>query len=441
MISAAGIGTGLDISSIINQLMTLERRPLNALEDRKSGYQSQLSAVGQLKSALNTFESSMDDLKKLSRFEVYKATSSDEDVFTAETSISANPGSFSVQVNNLAVAHKAGSAAQADKDTTTFGNTGDKMQITIAGNTLEVDTGGKTLSEIRNAINSAAQADENVDVSASIVKESDSSYHLVLTSGDTGTQNTMSFAFVDSGGGAVADPLTMGTIVNAEDASVTIDGTFSITSQSNKIDDAIDGVTLNLKDDTSVDTHTLDISRDIDAVAKSVQSFVDAYNSLRGTTSSLRNGQLEGDSTVRNVESQIRNVLNTEPTGLSGSFSYLAQVGVSLQRDGTMSLDKSKLEDALNSDFEAVADLFADNDQGYVYRLAAQVDSLTEIDGFIDGRKQGIEGRIETIDARISDFEYRLVLIEERLRSQFTALDVLVGQLQSTGNFLSNQLG
>ena len=130
MITAGGIGSGLDVQSLISQLMSVERIPLQGLQRKESGYQSQLSAFGQLKSALSSFQSALSDLKSLDDFKAFKATSADEDVFTASASSAAAVGTFNIRVDTLAVQHKLGSAAQVDKDTTTFGNTGDTLTLT-----------------------------------------------------------------------------------------------------------------------------------------------------------------------------------------------------------------------------------------------------------------------------------------------------------------------
>jgi flagellar hook-associated protein 2 len=145
MISAPGVGSGLDVNSIVNQLMAIERRPLDRLESDKRDLETQLSAFGQLKSSLTTFQSAFADLKTLDAFEVYKAESSDETVFTATANSSAAVSFNSIQVINLAEAHKMGSVAIADTDTTMLGGAGDQLTTTINGEAFTVDIGGMTL--------------------------------------------------------------------------------------------------------------------------------------------------------------------------------------------------------------------------------------------------------------------------------------------------------
>ena len=434
-ISSPGVGSGLDIAGIVRQLMSIERRPLLALQQRVTQFNTQLSAYGRLKSALESFRSAMENLASTDKFQVYSATSGDEDAFTATASSSANVGSFSIKVNALAANHRMASATIPDSGTTTIGNSGDTMTITVNGKSFAVDIGGKTLSQIRSAINSAT---DNVGVTASILKENDTSYRLILSADESGTANAISLDFTN-GGLPITDPLTMATTVAAANASLLIDDTFTVTSSSNTFSDAIEGVTLTVKATTATNV-SLTIAKDLGAIQGSTQAFADAYNTLRSTIQDLRKGTLKSDNALLSIESRIRGILNTPPTGLSGSFRYLAQVGLAIQKDGTMTLDADTLETALTTDFSAVADLFANDGQGFAYRLEAAADEMLSTGGIIESREKGINDRISSNQDQQASLEYRLQLIEERYRRQFGSLDTLLGQLQTTSNYLTRQL-
>ena len=436
MISAPGVGSGLDVNSIVQQLMAIERQPLNRLESDKRDLQTQLSAFGQLKSSLSSFQSAFADLKSLNAFEVYKAESGDETAFTATADSSAAVGFNDIQVVNVAEAHKMGSLAIADTDTTTLGGAGDQLTATINGNAFSVDIGGMTLSQIRDAINDAP---DNTGISATIITENETSHRLVLTATETGNENSLNLAFTGSVGADLGmtdinDPLLL-------DAEILVDGIYTITRPGNTIDDAISGVTLNLLNE-SASAAQLTISRDTDKVKETIQGFADAFNELNSTIDSLsgEGNDLEADSTIRSIENQIRDVFNTAPTGLTTSLSYLSEVGLSFQRDGTLALDSDALEDAISSDYAGVAELFASDDQGYLFRLDTMIDNFVFTDGLIDTREDGINTRIDSTDQRISDMEYRLELRETRLFNQFATLDELMGQLNGTSQFLSQQL-
>lgn len=451
MITSPGIGSGLDVNSIVEQLIAIERRPLNVLEAKKTDYETQLSAYGKLKSSVSSFQSAMADLDSISDFKLYTATSSDTKYFTATASSTASAGTYDIMVNNLAEAHKMGSASFADKDTTTVGNAGDTMTVTIGSNSFTVTIGGQTLEQIRDAVNSASDAlavdsdsNNDVDVTASIVQQDSSTYYLTLTSDDTGTASTMSLGFKDSGGSPITDPLTMATTNSAEDSSITIDATYTITRASNTVTDAIEGVTLDLVKEDTTNTYNLTVNRDTQGVTDKVQAFVDAYNDLRKTMGDLRSGDLDGDGSLLSMERRLLDVLNTTPSNITSQYSYLADVGVTIQKDGTMSLDGDtlKLADALASDFNGVAELFGNNNQGYAYRLKALADDFVKIggNGIIEAREEGLNDRIDSAEDRIAFMEQRLVLVEQRYRDQFMSLDVLMGQLTATSNFLTQQL-
>lgn len=436
MISAPGIGSGLDVGSIVDQLMSLERRPLNQLEANKRDFETQLSAFGKLKSALSTFQSSLADLKTVGQFSVFKADSSDTDTFTATADSTASAGAYNVQVTRLAQAHKLASVAIADTDTTTLGSAGDDITLTVNSVPFTVAAGGMTLTQIRDAINSAP---DNSGVSASILQETSTSYRLILTSSDTGDNNAISTSFTGTLGTdlGLTDINTPGTL----DSEIVVDG-FTLNRSGNTISDAISGVTLNLLAEDPAVNKQLTVSRDVDTVKETVQAFVDAYNELQSTIDGLsgEGNDLEADSTLRGIENRLRGIFNTTPAGLTTSLKYLSEAGISFQRDGTLSLDSGTLDTVLGSDFAGISELFGDNDQGYAFRLDVEISNLVQTDGLIDNREDGLNTRIGIVDGRISDMELRLTLIEERLRNQFTALDTLMGQLQGTSTFLTQQL-
>jgi flagellar hook-associated protein 2 len=436
MISAPGVGSGLDVNSIVNQLMEIERQPLNRLESSKKDLQVQLSAFGQLNSALSTFQSALGDLKTVDAFEVYKAVSSDEGAFTATADSSAAPGSIDIQVVRLAEVHKMGSLAIADTDTTALGRAGDKMTFTVNGNAFTVDGGGMTLSQLADAINDAP---DNTGVSATIISENSGSNRLVLTSAETGNANAINL----SATGRLDRDLDLADINDPAqlDSELLVDGLYTVTRSGNTIDDAISGVTLNLIAETSTEVQ-LKVSRDTESVTASVQAFVDAFNELKTTIDSLsgEGNDLEADNTLRSIESQIQAVFNTPPSAADGAFTYLSEIGVSFQRDGKLSLDSGALQNAIDIDFAGMAELFAGDDQGYLFRADALISNLVQADGLIDIRQDGLNSRIDRVDQRISDMEYRLGLREQRLLNQFNTLDTLMGQLQGTSAFLTQQL-
>jgi len=436
MISSPGVGSGLDVNSIVDQLMAIENRPLDRLQSSKQDLQVKLSAYGTLKSSLASFQSALGDLKTLSAFEVYKADSADETAFTATADSTAATGFSDIQVVSLAEAHKMGSAAIADTGTTTLGGAGDQVTFTVNGNAFTVNGGGLTLSQLRDAINDAP---DNTGVSATIINENSTSHRLVLTSKETGNANAINLSFT----GTLGTDLGLSDINNPAqlDSELLVDGLYSITRSGNTISDAISGITLNLKKETTSAVQ-LSVSRDAASVTDSVQAFVDAYNELQSTIDSLsgKGNDLEAENTLSNIENQIKAVFNTPPGAINSSFSYLSEVGVSFQRDGKLSLDSGALQKAIDSDFAGMAELFANDNQGYLFRVDALVSTLVQADGLIGTRQDGLNTSIDSVDQRILDMQYRLDLRRKGLLDQFTALDALMGDLKGTSNFLTQQL-
>jgi len=432
-ISSAGIGSGLDVESIITGLINFERVPLGRIEAKKSDYNAQLSAYGQLSSAISTFQTSIGKLDSVADFKLFNAISASETSYTATANSSAATGTYDVQVDRLAEAHKIKSKVFADTDTTTVG--GGDLTLTIGASSFTITGAGSlTLDGLRSAINDAA---DNVGVTASVVSENSTSNYLVLTSNNTGTASAISLT------GTAADvanlnPTDINTVANL-DAQIVVDNTFTITRSSNTISDAITGVTLNLKS-TTASAVNLKVERNTDSVTEVVQEFVDSYNALRDTIDTLRTGTLSGDNGLLNIENTFRNVFNSPPTGLTTSFKYLVEVGVAFDKNGQLTLDSTDLESAINTDFDGLAELFSDSSEGYAVRLKSAADTLLNPDGLIDSREDGLNSSISLADLRIEREESRLLQVEKRLRAQFTALDQLVGTLSGTGNFLQSQL-
>ncbi len=440
MISSPGVGSGLDVNSIVEQLMVLERRPLDRLEEKKATYEAQISAYGTLTSALSTFKDAMDALNDLADFKKFSAESSDDTVFTATANELAASGSYDLTIDRIAEQHKmAAGNVFADSDTTTIGTAGDTMTIQVGADSFTVDIGGKTLDQIRDAINNAT---DNTGVGATVINDS-TGYRLILSANETGSDNFLQVSYSgtdpfalydlnqdrDSSGGFTAADL---------DAVFTFENSFQITRSSNLVDDVISGVTLELK---AAGNARLNIERDKEGVKETVQGFIDAYNELQDTLDSLGNGDLYGDSTLRTIESQIRSMLNTEATGLAGnSFTFLSEVGITTGEDGKLSLDGTTFDDALDYDYDSVAQLFANNDQGYAYRLEGLARDLLATDGLVDSRESGLNSRVDYLDLQIQSQENRLAIVEQRYRDQFTALDVMLGQMSSTSAYLAQQL-
>ncbi|WP_456406938.1 flagellar filament capping protein FliD [Thiolapillus sp.] len=440
MITAPGVGSGLDVNSIVNQLMALERRPLEALQRRQHQYEAQLSAYGQLKSALSGFQDAMDGLASTEAFKVFSASTSNEDALQVTAASTAPLGSYNVRVERLAGYHKMASAEFSNTDAF-GGGAGDNIAIQIGSDpadTITIDlSSAKTLEEIRDLINDDVS---NPGVSATVVNGNGGNQKLILTAEDSGAASAMTLSY---GGSLDASSFGLQTLndiggdLTLLDAEISVDG-YTVTRSSNTISDVIQGVTLSLQQAQPGTDIQVKIDRDLDAAKESVQAFADAYNDLRGSIKNLRNGQLEADSTLLSIERGLLNILNNP--GSAGVYNHLSEIGLTIQKDGNMSVKSTTLENALNADFAAVADLFADAQDGYATRFESLTGMWLETGGLIDSRTEGLDSRIESLEDRQAAMDRRLEQIETRYLRQFSALDSLVSQLQGTSSFLTSQL-
>lgn len=448
-ITSPGIGSGLDVNSIVTKLVASERAPVqNRLDVKEARIQGQLSALGSFRSALSNFQDSLDKLKSLDTFQARTAASTKPDLLTATADKSAVAGTYSVEVKTLAVNQKLSS--QAFTDTATAIGTG-ALSLSTGGDqfTVDIDSSNNTLAGIRDAINNSA---DNTGVRASIVNAADGS-HLLLTADKTGTANALTVTV--SGGDGGLTPLiydTAGGTTNmteqqaAVDATVNIDG-YDITSASNSIESAIQGVTLKLTNAEPGTTFDLTVADDKAGATAAVQSFVKSYNGLVDVIGKLsaynpetqQAAPLQGDATLRNVQATLRREIGRSIDGLSGSYTSLASIGITTDVDGKLSVDSDKLSTAMDSNFDQIGQLFA-SDNGYAVSMDSTIGNLLESKGILDGRTEGLKTSLKFIGTQRDELDRRMTALEDRYRKQFTAMDTLVAQLQNTGSYLSQQL-
>jgi flagellar hook-associated protein 2 len=388
-ISSPGIGSGLDINTLITKLMAAESTPLTALAQKEAGLQAKISAFGSLQGALSAFQGSVSSLNSLSKFQALSATSADSTVYTASASPTAVPGSYSIEVTQLAQAHKLASSAFTNITDVvgtgsltfqfgTFSAGTFTLNSAKAAQTVTISSAQNSLVGIRDAVNAA-----NVGVTATILNDGTGN-KLVFTSNDTGAANSLKITVADTSDASNTDNAGLsrlaydpnGTLGNgknltetlvAQNALLNVDGITGISKASNTVTDVIQGVTLTLlkKSATGVPA-TLTVSRDVSSVQSAVADFVKAYNDLNKSVTDLtkydpatkQGAVLQGDYSALSIISQVRQQLNKTLTGLTGSYTSLSQIGVSFQNDGTLSLDAAKLQTALNTNFNDIAGLF-----------------------------------------------------------------------------------
>jgi flagellar hook-associated protein 2 len=430
-LTAAGVGSGIDVEGILSQLAEIEQQPVVVLNEKLADLDVELSAFGRVKSALQSFQESADALGSDSDFGGFAASSSDEDVFTATASSNASLAvNADVEVLSLATSHRLASAAYASENASVETGT---LTFTSGDNSFDVvvDSSNNTLLGLRDAINEELL---NSSVSASIINV-DGGTRLILTGKNTGTEGIID---VTRNGGGLLGNTDSGfeEVTEAVDASLIVHG-FNVTRSSNTISDVIDGVTLELK---GVGTSTVDSRRDLTTLKTAMDDFVTKYNEMSSTLTSIGRTDLQGDQLPRGIDQRMRAVfLNTIELD-NGDSATALQMGLSFDRNGALSLDPALYESALEDGVDRYVDVFANAETGLVSLFSNLVDEYTIAGGIIDIREDGVDTRKSSIDSQIERLEYRIEITNDRLRRQFTAMDLAVSNLQSTSSFLTSRL-
>ncbi len=443
-ITAAGIGSGLDVENIVSQLVALERIPLDNLESEASQIQAQISAYGTLKSKVAEFETAMDALGSSDKFKLYSTTSSAETVLTAAADSSAAVGTYEVEITALAERDKYRTSAFTDAATVVGEGT---LSVSVGSDSFDitVDSSNSTLSGIRDAINSAT---DNTGVTASIVTDTNGA-SLVLSSDETGLDNALTITVTgdsdandtDAAGLSALATVNLTSLSSAADAELEIDNGggngFTFSSSSNTFSSVLEGVSITA---ATLGTSTVTIDRDDSAIEEAVNEFADAYNALRQEITTQREGQLEADGTLLSIERSLQDIFNSGSAITGSSYTYLSEIGITTDDSNNLVVDSSDLQAAISSDFESFVNLFAATGEGYAARFESLANSLQQEDGLIDAREDGLDAQLDLNQDAQDRLEVRLEIIEARIRSQFTALDSLISELNNTGSFLTQQL-
>ena len=442
MINFNGLATGLDTGALITQLVRAESAPIERLTTK----QVQIDAKSK---RLTSLRSKLDDLRNASlaldsRPEALpsSATSSDESVVKARASGASTLGRFDVNVERLATAARVYSGPSATRDTPGAFGTG-TLTLNIGGSSTAISVDSTdTLDSI-----SAKILASGAPVTTGILFDG-TSYHLQVSARETGAANALT---ITEGGLTLglSDPLNV--VSRGEDARVRIDG-FLVTRGTNTITDALPGVTLDLKATSPLGTtQSIQVAHDKDALATGLQKLVDAYNSVNtfitaevSTTSGSPKPRdsLSGDSTVRSIQSRLRGALVAPVAGTSGAFTTLASLGISVQRDGSLQLDKAKLGAALGTDPEAVAKVLGTAGSGAMTIVAQQADYFSSATtGVLTQRLSSMGRERKSIDVQIEGMQARLDKYEATLRSTYAKLEQTVSGLQSQSSQITAALG
>lgn len=453
-ITSAGVGSGLDLESIIQATVNAEDLPrMKRFEETQTRLSVELSGLGAVKSSLSAFQ---DIIKKLADPENFTKRSNtitqpaSGDIISVASNSSATPGNFNIKVNQLAQGSRATTNAAFSSPSDVVSATGGKLTIAAGTKSFEVDVAaGATLEEVRAAINNSA---DNFGVSVNIINTGGATPEakLVISSNVSGTGNDLTItndnaeldsisttAFAGGAGG-----LTIAAADQARDAIIEVDG-IAVSSSTNIFKDAVQDLTITAKK-VSEGTETAQLTVDYDktGVEKLIDEFIKAYNNAVGTIEyhTQVGSALYGDSAMRGLKNQLTNTLSTVING-AGDFETLFDVGIGLTKEGK--LEKSSLvrsvNDALNENYADVGKLFS-GDTGLAKSFETLLETHLEAKGSFKFREDSLNKSLRQLEDDKASHDYRMTQLEAGLRAKYAGLDVLIAQMQSAGSYITQQL-
>lgn len=503
-ITAAGTGSGIDVESLVTSLMSAEKTPLTKIATKEATIQSKISLIGQFKSLISSLQTAASGLQNLGKLNGIKATVGNISALSVTATNDASTASYSVDVLQLAktqqivsasgkfasasdvlVAKDGESAASAtitlNFGTVTESQTTDVPPVTVKSFTSDSarkqeitvssgDDGEISLQDVADAINGG-----DYGVKASLISDTTGSVRLSLSGDDTGSKNAFAIDVSATTGVAQTKLSYLGfdpsqtstsftTSQSAVDSKIKLNGV-EITRSTNTIDDAVDGLTFNLKattaDSEGISTATsLTVNRDASMISTQLKAFVDAYNQLASAISSTTSynadtktaGALQGDSTIRSLQNQLRSFIGGAFGDGSNTTETLSGLGIAIQKDGTLALDSIKLNKAVTNDLDGVIEFLGAFDQttssiapeaskdGFAYRLEQLAKGFLADDGLIDAKLDGLNKTVKDLEKQYERYESRLEQVEKRYRAQFTAMDTAVANMQNLGTYVTQLL-
>jgi len=441
-IQFGGLASGMETSTIIEQLMEIERTPITRLETDKTWLNDRLTAFTELDTRLKSFADKIKDLNYSSTLLQRSVKQSSEEYLSASVNTKATTGaSYQVEVVSLAQVQKSVSATgYADKTSSLFG-TG-TMKVTVGDKTtnINITAANNSLEGVMKAIN-----DADLGVSAAIINTGveGEPFSLVLTGENVSKKFSLDASALSGGAALALDP----PVQEATQAVIKVD-TIEIFSDSNTITEAIPGVTLDLLKGEVGKTTTLNINIDKAGIKSTIEAFAEGYNEVISfiTSQSVINGKgggvLGGDASINAIKRRLQNMM-TDSSANSGVFSSLSQLGFETQKDGTLKVDGTELSAAIDKNLDSVVSLMAGEEgvAGAVTQFKDYLYGMTNSStGMLKGKKDSISTNLTKINDKITSVEARLEQRQKTMEAQFSAMETLVSGLNSQSSYLTQQM-
>lgn len=434
----------LDVNSLVSALVTSKTAAQNAaITNKQTLDNTQLTAIGQLKSALSALQTAVSGLADGTSLAAFSATASGNGITATTATSGVNAGSYNVNVSSIATADKYSSSAFTSS--TTVGTGTLTLSLGTSGSmTVNVDSTDNSITGIAAAINASSS---NPGITATVVNAT-GGQHLVLMSNSTGAANTISMT-ASSGLNSALNTSNMTELQKAQDASLTIDGA-QVTSPTNSISNVLPGVTINLTAAAVNTQQTLTVATSTTAQTTAINNFVTAYNSYVTTAASLSSysstaasgsqaGPLLGDAMLNSITNGLASIISGGVTTGSGTFS-LSSIGLNLQDDGTIVADPTALQTALTSNPGTVAALF-NTTNGMGVELNNFANTYVQTSGTIDQRTASINSDLASLTTQASTLQSYSSTLTAQYNAQFTALNNLMATMQNNTQYLNQLFG
>lgn len=453
-ITSLGVGSGLDLTGLLKELRAAENQKLVPITQQKASQNAKISGYGQLKSAMEQFQTSVNKLNDPKLYQSLSTEISGGSAVKATASSEATAGRYDVEVTQLARAGSLATNSIQGEDALTKSLTGAGASLALSfgkdvdGNPTATQTitltEGSSLEDIRDQINGFDFGD-GPKVSASIVNDG-TGYRLALNSSTSGKESSINeMTFSGTSAELIVDE---NTAYQGRDAELKVNG-ISITSATNKVEGAIEGVTLNLEKVTEAGSpNTVVVARNTLATREAIEGFVKGYNNLKDLIGELTAfngggeaaGDLIGDRAVRSIESQMRSALVGNVPG--GDITRLSDIGIELDKEGKLTLDSKKMSDTVAGNQDGLAAFFAgDSDEaGIGGQISKALDKMLGENGALGSANRSAESSVLALDSRLERTEASIERTMERFRKQFTQLDSMMAQMNATSGYLTQQL-
>ncbi len=450
-ITSAGAGSGIDLESVISASLNARKAQLQQpITTKKTNAQITLSGVGQLKSAIASYVTTLKDMAKTDAFNkraVNITQDKDNPILKVESKAGASNGQYNITVNKLATTSKF--EGTFDSSTTALATEDGTLTFTAGDKKFNVEVkAGDSLQTIRKKINNNG---DNFGLTANIINTADGKAKLVMDSGVSGTGKDLQITGSTAGVSSFASSLTK--TQSASNAEITVDGSV-LSSDTNTFDGTIMGLKVTVLRESDKDTdgnaksNKVDVTTDKDGIKSMIKSFIDGYNTLVSKADGLgkRNsivagesqddgGALAGDSVTRSVINQMSSILIT-PSENSNVFDTIFQLGIKMDNKGVLSLDSEKFDEALDKNFEQVVAIFG-GEKGVAGQLATSLEDYSKTGGLLAQREDSLNTDLRALAQKESDASAQLVKYEASLRARYGGLDTLLAKMNQSASYLN----